>query len=94
VHDQRAYLVQIATRRSLDRLRTMKRRKEAYVGPWLPEPLLTCSSWDTPPWLTALKMPRMPFIASGRMKAGFFIRACMIVSSKESGAAGVGTAQH
>jgi RNA polymerase sigma-70 factor (ECF subfamily) len=41
VHDQRAYLVRIATRRSLDRLRTMKRRKEAYVGPWLPEPLLT-----------------------------------------------------
>ncbi|MEV0419194.1 RNA polymerase sigma-70 factor [Streptosporangium canum] len=41
VRDQRAYLVRIATRRSLDRLRTMKRRKEAYVGPWLPEPLLT-----------------------------------------------------
>ncbi|MFI6787130.1 RNA polymerase sigma-70 factor [Nonomuraea sp. NPDC050383] len=41
VHDERAYLVRIATRRSLDRLRTMKRRKEAYVGPWLPEPLLT-----------------------------------------------------
>ncbi|MFI7634054.1 RNA polymerase sigma-70 factor [Nonomuraea sp. NPDC049400] len=41
VSDQRAYLVRITTRRSLDRLRTMKRRKEAYVGPWLPEPLLT-----------------------------------------------------
>jgi RNA polymerase sigma-70 factor (ECF subfamily) len=41
VHDQRAYLVRIATRQSLNRLRTMKRRKEAYVGPWLPEPLLT-----------------------------------------------------
>ncbi|PRY02525.1 RNA polymerase sigma-70 factor [Allonocardiopsis opalescens] len=41
VRDQRAYLVRIATRRSLDRLRTMKRRKEVYVGPWLPEPLLT-----------------------------------------------------
>jgi RNA polymerase sigma-70 factor (ECF subfamily) len=41
VLDQRAYLVRITTRRSLDRLRTMKRRKEAYVGPWLPEPLLT-----------------------------------------------------
>ncbi|MGW4404662.1 RNA polymerase sigma-70 factor [Nonomuraea sp. NPDC004702] len=41
VVDQRAYLVRIATRRALDRLRVMKRRKEAYVGPWLPEPLLT-----------------------------------------------------
>jgi RNA polymerase sigma-70 factor (TIGR02957 family) len=41
VRDQRAYLVRITTRRSLDRLRTMRRRKEAYVGSWLPEPLLT-----------------------------------------------------
>ena len=41
VRDQRSYLVRITTRQSLNRLRTMKRRKEAYVGPWLPEPLLT-----------------------------------------------------
>ncbi|WP_343952102.1 RNA polymerase sigma-70 factor [Nonomuraea longicatena] len=41
VSDQRAYLVRITTRRALDRLRTLKRRKEAYVGQWLPEPLLT-----------------------------------------------------
>ncbi|MFE7743218.1 RNA polymerase sigma-70 factor [Nocardia sp. NPDC057455] len=41
VRDERAYLVRITTRQSLNRLRTLKRRKEAYVGPWLPEPLLT-----------------------------------------------------
>ncbi|GAA2119568.1 RNA polymerase sigma-70 factor [Actinomadura alba] len=41
VRDQRAYLVRIATRQALDRLRTLGRRKESYVGPWLPEPLLT-----------------------------------------------------
>src|SRR3954471_13345214 len=41
VRDQRAYLVRIATRQSLTRLRTLGRRKESYVGPWLPEPLLT-----------------------------------------------------
>ncbi|MER7452627.1 RNA polymerase sigma-70 factor [Nocardia beijingensis] len=41
VQDQRAYLVRIVTRQSLDRLRTLGRRKEVYVGPWLPEPLLT-----------------------------------------------------
>ncbi|SCG47930.1 RNA polymerase sigma-70 factor, ECF subfamily [Micromonospora echinaurantiaca] len=41
VGDQRAYLIRITTRQSLNRLRTMQRRKEAYVGPWLPEPLLT-----------------------------------------------------
>jgi RNA polymerase sigma-70 factor (TIGR02957 family) len=41
VRDPRAYLVRITTRQALNRLRTMKRRREAYVGPWLPEPLLT-----------------------------------------------------
>ncbi|MEV4761134.1 RNA polymerase sigma-70 factor [Micromonospora chokoriensis] len=41
VHDQRAYLVRITTRQSLIRLRTLGRRKESYVGSWLPEPLLT-----------------------------------------------------
>ncbi|MFG2010421.1 RNA polymerase sigma-70 factor [Micromonospora sp. NPDC048868] len=41
VRDPRAYLVRITTRQSLNRLRAMKRRREAYVGPWLPEPLLT-----------------------------------------------------
>ncbi|NKY47768.1 RNA polymerase sigma-70 factor [Nocardia cerradoensis] len=41
VRDQRAYLVRIVTRQALTRLRTLGRRKESYVGPWLPEPLLT-----------------------------------------------------
>ena len=41
VRDSRAYLVRIVTRASLDRLRTIARRREEYVGPWLPEPLLT-----------------------------------------------------
>ncbi|MBO8196463.1 RNA polymerase sigma-70 factor [Streptomyces oryzae] len=41
VRDHRAYLVRITTRQALNRLRTMKRRREAYVGSWLPEPLLT-----------------------------------------------------
>lgn len=41
VRDQRAYLVRITTSQALTRLRTLGRRKESYVGPWLPEPLLT-----------------------------------------------------
>jgi len=41
VRDQRAYLVRITTRQALARLRTLGRRKESYVGTWLPEPLLT-----------------------------------------------------
>ena len=41
VQNQRAYLVQITTRQALTRLRTLGRRKESYVGSWLPAPLLT-----------------------------------------------------
>ncbi|NEW47670.1 RNA polymerase sigma-70 factor [Nocardia cyriacigeorgica] len=41
VRDQRAFLVRITTRQALSRLRTLGRRRESYVGPWLPEPLLT-----------------------------------------------------
>lgn len=41
VTNPRAYLAQITTRLSLNRLRTLARRREDYVGPWLPEPLLT-----------------------------------------------------
>ncbi|MGF1663316.1 MAG: RNA polymerase sigma-70 factor [Kineosporiaceae bacterium] len=41
IRDPRAYLVQVVTRQSLNRLRTLSRRREEYVGEWLPEPLLT-----------------------------------------------------
>ncbi|MFI1464909.1 RNA polymerase sigma-70 factor [Nocardia carnea] len=41
VRDPRAYLVRITTRQALSRLRTLGRRRESYLGPWLPEPLLT-----------------------------------------------------
>jgi RNA polymerase sigma-70 factor (ECF subfamily) len=41
VREPRAYLVRIVTRQALDRLRTVGRRREEYVGTWLPEPLLT-----------------------------------------------------
>ncbi|MGW3498409.1 RNA polymerase sigma-70 factor [Streptomyces sp. NPDC001020] len=41
VREPRAYLVRITTRLALDRLRQLRARNEAYVGPWLPEPYLT-----------------------------------------------------
>ena len=41
VREPRAYLVRIVTRQALNRLRSQLRRREEYVGPWLPEPLLT-----------------------------------------------------
>ncbi|MFC7496741.1 MULTISPECIES: RNA polymerase sigma-70 factor [unclassified Nocardioides] len=41
VRDERAYLVRVTTRLAIDRMRSNARRRESYVGPWLPEPLLT-----------------------------------------------------
>ncbi|MBJ7902653.1 RNA polymerase sigma-70 factor [Streptomyces sp. NPDC004549] len=41
VREPRAYLVRVTTRLAIDRLRQVKARDEAYVGPWLPEPYVT-----------------------------------------------------
>jgi len=41
IREPRAYLVRIVTRQALNHLRTVSRRREQYVGEWLPEPLLT-----------------------------------------------------
>jgi RNA polymerase sigma-70 factor (TIGR02957 family) len=41
VRDPRSYLIQVVTRQALNRLRTLSRSREEYVGEWLPEPLLT-----------------------------------------------------
>ena len=41
VRDPRAFLVRMVTRKALDQLRSNARRREEYVGEWLPEPLLT-----------------------------------------------------
>ena len=41
VRDPRAYLVRAVTRQALNRLRILARRREDYIGEWLPEPLLT-----------------------------------------------------
>jgi RNA polymerase sigma-70 factor (ECF subfamily) len=49
VTDPRAYLVQIVSRLALDRLGSARARRESYVGPWLPEPLLTAPVASGPP---------------------------------------------
>jgi len=41
VSTPRAFLVRVTTRLAIDRLRRAKARRESYVGPWLPEPVLT-----------------------------------------------------
>ena len=41
VADPEAFLVRTVSRLALDRLRRIAARRETYVGPWLPEPVLT-----------------------------------------------------
>jgi len=41
VDNPEAYLVRVTTRLAIDRLRSAASRRETYVGPWLPEPILT-----------------------------------------------------
>lgn len=41
VRDPRAYLVRTVTNLALNRLTSARAQREKYVGPWLPEPLLT-----------------------------------------------------
>jgi RNA polymerase sigma-70 factor (TIGR02957 family) len=43
VSEPKAYLVRIVSNLSMDRLRSARARRETYVGPWLPEPILTSS---------------------------------------------------
>jgi RNA polymerase sigma-70 factor (ECF subfamily) len=41
IANPRAFLVRVITRLAIDRLRREQARRESYVGPWLPEPVLT-----------------------------------------------------
>ncbi|WP_433715195.1 RNA polymerase sigma factor SigJ [Nocardia sp. CA-084685] len=40
VRDTKSYLAQLVTRQALNAVRAGARRREDYIGPWLPEPLL------------------------------------------------------
>lgn len=44
VRDPRAWLIRVVGRMSLDHLRSARVRRETYIGPWLPEPLVTAVS--------------------------------------------------
>jgi RNA polymerase sigma-70 factor, ECF subfamily len=46
IESPKAYMTAIATRLAIDHLRSARVRREAYVGPWLPEPLLTSGGAD------------------------------------------------
>jgi len=44
IHSLKAYLTTIVTRLCLDQLHLARRKRELYVGPWLPEPILTTTT--------------------------------------------------
>ena len=46
VEDPKAYLSTVVTRLAIDHLRSARVRRETYVGPWLPEPLIADESGD------------------------------------------------
>jgi RNA polymerase sigma factor (sigma-70 family) len=47
IGSQRAFLTTVTTRLAIDELRSARVRRESYLGPWLPEPLITAVEPDT-----------------------------------------------
>ncbi len=47
IRSLKAYLTTILTRLCLDQLQLARRKREQYVGPWLPEPILTTETAET-----------------------------------------------
>ena len=45
IHSLKAYLTTILTRLCMDQLDLAYRKRELYVGPWLPEPIITATSY-------------------------------------------------
>ena len=61
VANPKAYLSAVTTRLAIDHLRSARARREEYVGPWLPEPLLTDEGAGDPSlrpsWRTRSRSP-------------------------------------
>src|SRR6476469_993739 len=48
IRSLKAYLTTIISRLCIDQLNLARRKREQYVGPWLPEPILTASEISDP----------------------------------------------
>jgi RNA polymerase sigma-70 factor (TIGR02957 family) len=46
IQTPKAYLATVTTRLAIDELRSARARRESYVGPWLPEPIVTSEADD------------------------------------------------
>ena len=83
-----AWLVTIVTRLSIDRLRSLAKERETYIGPWLPEPLLTDKNYMPEEQLEFADNLSLAFLAllerlSPTERAAFLLREVFEVSYAE-----------
>lgn len=90
VADPKAYLSRIGSNLSMERLRSARHKRETYVGPWLPEPILT--SADTAEDVAAAESVSMAMLVvletlSPLERAVFVLKEVFDFSYAEIGAA-------
>ena len=83
-----AWLTSVSTRLSIDRLRALKRERETYIGPWLPEPLFSRSTLSPEDELEFADNLSIAFMAllerlSPVERAAFILREAFDVSYQE-----------
>lgn len=88
IESAEAWLVSVATRLSIDRLRIVSKERETYVGPWLPEPLFHQSAASPEAELEFADSLSMAFMAllerlSPTERAAFLLREAFDVSYRE-----------
>lgn len=88
IKSAQAWLVSVATRLSIDRLRRVSKERETYIGPWLPEPLFQHSAASPEEELEFADSLSMAFMAllerlSPTERAAFLLREAFDVSYGE-----------
>ena len=68
IRNAEAFLVTVATRLAIDRLRSARRRRESYVGPWLPEPLVTAEGAAEDPERMAIEAEQLSLALLGALE--------------------------
>jgi len=58
----RSFLSTVTTRLCIDHLRSARVRRERYVGPWLPEPVITDDGLEEEPWVRTAESLSMAFL--------------------------------
>ena len=79
IESPRAYLSAVTTRLAIDHLRSARNRRETYVGPWLPEPLVAAAEPDPGERVEQAETLSMAFLVllerlGPRERAAFLLR--------------------